>query len=198
MKPTDHLTPHAKLLALVRTMVSLTEADEAVLRSAFQPVTVPRHMYLVEPGYVARQLYFINEGYVRVFSLHDGVELTTHLNCPPGFITSFNSFMSQLPAPDYVECLTDTHLLAVNRSDLDRLYAQSQTLAEFGRLIFTQSVAYNEQRTHDMVALSAEQRYLKLMAQHPDIIQHVPLQYVASFIGIKPESLSRIRRQLIS
>ena len=190
--------PYGKLLELIRKLVALTDADCNLIESMFRPIELARRTRLVEPGQIASQLYFINRGYVRVFTLEDGYEVTNHLNCPPGFITSFSSFARQLPAPDYVECITDTDLLAISHPDLNQLYSQSPRLAEFGRLIFEQSVTYNEQRTKDLVSLTAEQRYLNLLQQHPDVVQNVPLQYIASFIGIKPESLSRIRRQIIS
>jgi CRP-like cAMP-binding protein len=187
-----------KLFALMRDAVLLTQADQELIASRFQPISFARHTRLVQPGGVARWLYFINAGYLRIFAYREGVEVTTHLNCPPGFITSFRSFNHQVPAADYLECITDVELLAISRQDLDYLYRQSAHLSAFGRLMLEQSVTYNETRSQDLVALSAGQRYQKLLRQHPDIIQHVPLQYIASFIGIKPESLSRIRRQIIS
>ncbi|GAB3642596.1 Crp/Fnr family transcriptional regulator [Spirosoma arcticum] len=190
---------HDKLLTLMRSLVTVTEADRVLLEAFFKPIAVVQHTRLVEPGQVARQLYFINQGYVRVFSTEDnGNEVTSHLNCQPGFITAFDSFIHQSPSTTCVECLTDCQLLAISRPNLDQLYLQSQHVAEFSRLIFEQSVSYNEQRAKDLVTLTAEQRYLKLLHHQPDIVQNVPLQYIASFIGIKPESLSRIRRQIIS
>lgn len=190
--------PHNKLLKLMESLVSVTESDRLLIESLFKPLSFSKHTEIAKQGQIARYLYFINAGYVRVFAVEEGVDVTTHLNCPPGFITSFNSFNRQTPAPNQVECVTDAELLAITRPDLDRLYAHSAPMAEFGRLIFELSIAYNEQRTKDLVSLTAGQRYLKLLHQHPDIVQNVPLQYIASFIGIKPESLSRIRRQIIS
>ena len=69
---------------------------------------------------------------------------------------------------------------------------------DYGMQVLQESVIYNEERSKDLATLSAEQRYLKLMKSYPNIIQNVPLQYIASFLGIKPESLSRIRRNLIN
>ncbi|WP_202806391.1 Crp/Fnr family transcriptional regulator [Fibrisoma limi] len=179
-------------------LVSLTESDKDLVRTSFKPISGEKQSRLVEVGQIPRCLYFINQGYVRVFALEDGEEMTSHLNCPPGFITAFSSFIRQVPSEDCVECLTHADLLAITRDSLHQLYALSPRLTEFGRIIFEQSVAYNEQRIKELKSLTAEQRYLKLLHEHPDIIQNVPLQYIASFIGIKPESLSRIRRQIIS
>lgn len=64
--------------------------------------------------------------------------------------------------------------------------------------MYEQAIAFNLQRTTDLLTLSAEKRYLKLLAEQPEVIQNVPIQYIASYIGIKPESLSRIRKKIIS
>jgi hypothetical protein len=88
--------------------------------------------------------------------------------------------------------------LRITKNNFDILCQKSQKWADFSRIIYEKSVIYNEQRTRDIINLSAEERYLNLLKYNPDIIQNVPLQYIASFIGIKPESLSRIRRKLIS
>jgi len=78
------------------------------------------------------------------------------------------------------------------------LLRNNQKWAEVGRMVNEQVIVYNEQRTKDMVSLTAEQRYLNIINLRPDLLQNVPLQYIASFIGIKPESLSRIRKKVIS
>jgi CRP-like cAMP-binding protein len=71
-------------------------------------------------------------------------------------------------------------------------------MKDFSISVFQQSIAYNENRSRELSALNAEERYLKLLKDYPEIIQHVPIQYIASFLGMKPESLSRIRRKIIN
>ena len=71
-------------------------------------------------------------------------------------------------------------------------------MKDFSISVFQQSITYNEKRSRELSVLNAEQRYLKLMNDYPEIIQNVPIQYIASFLGMKPESLSRIRRKIIN
>ena len=189
---------HNKLLELFADLVKTDRFDIDLTTKLFEPIATTKGQVLVEAGRTAKHLYFINSGFIRVYFLHDGTEVTNHINCPPGFITSLNSFITETKSHEFVECVTNCSLLRITKKDLDTLYQHSQKWAEIGRVIYEQSLAYNEQRTKDIITLSARQRYLKLISQHPDIIQNVPLQYIASFIGIKPESLSRIRKQIIS
>ena len=189
---------HNKLLELFADLVKIDRFDIDLATKLFEPIVTTKGQILVEENKIAKHLYFINSGFIRVYYLHDGAEVTNHINCPPGFITSLNSFITETKSHEFVECVTNCNLLSITKKDLDTLYQHSQRWAEVGRVIYEQALAYNEQRTKDIITLSADQRYLKLMSQHPDIIQNVPLQYIASFIGIKPESLSRIRKQIIS
>ncbi|MVT43371.1 cyclic nucleotide-binding domain-containing protein [Chitinophaga oryziterrae] len=176
----------------------MDQADEGFVTTLFRPLSCEKNTMLEKEGKVPEFLYFINSGFVRVFYWEDGKQITTHINCPPGFITSFNSFISAKPAPDNVECVTDCELLKITKEDLEWLYQRSTQWALFGKIIYEKSLAYNETRTKEMIGLSAEQRYLKLLENQPEIIRQVPLQYISSYLGIEPQSLSRIRKKISS
>lgn len=128
----------------------------------------------------------------------NGNEVTTHINCPPGFFTSYTHFISQTRSEDNVECITDCELLRITKENLDQLVSSSQSMKDFSISVFQKSIAYNENRSKELSVLNAEQRYLKLIDNYPEIIQNVPIQYIASFLGMKPESLSRIRKKIIN
>ena len=96
-----------------------------------------------------------------------------------------------------MECITDCELLRICKSDLDLLTQQSPIFKDFSILVFQQSLSYNETRSKELASLTAEQRYLKLVEEHPELLQNVPMQYIASFLGMNPKSLSRIRKQII-
>lgn len=126
-----------------------------------------------------------------------GEEVTTHINCPPGFITSYTHFVGQTRSTENVECITECELLRITKKDLDRLVGQSPAIKDYSIHVFQRSLAYNENRSRELASLSAESRYKKLLDDHPDILHNVPLQYIASFLGMNAKSLSRIRRNLI-
>jgi CRP-like cAMP-binding protein len=189
---------HEKLVKFIEGNVSIERFDIDLIKNHFEPITVNKNVLLEKENRIANYLYFINSGYIRVFHVADGVEITTHINCQFNFITSFNSFITATPAQDNVVSITQSELLRISKKNLDSLYQHSQKWTAFCKYVYEQSLSFNEGRMNDMLALSAEKRYLKLMAMQPELIQHVPLQYIASYLGIKPESLSRIRRQVIS
>lgn len=189
---------YTKLLELVAEIIAIDNSDVILVENFFEPVSCSKGEILENESKVARYLYFINSGFIRVFYNQNGNQITTHINCPSGFITSFNSFVTGTLAVDNIECITACEVLRITKKDFDVLCNKSQKWADFARIIYEKSLIYNEQRTNDIVALSAEQRYLKIVKDNPAMIQNVPLQYIASFIGIKPESLSRIRKQIIS
>jgi CRP-like cAMP-binding protein len=189
---------YTKLLELIAGIIAIDESDVILVESFFEPVSYSKGKILENENKVAQYLYFINLGFIRVFYNQNGDQITTHINCPSGFITSFNSFVTGTPAVDNIECVTACEVLRITKKNFDVLCHKSQKWADFARIIYEKSLVYNEQRTNEIIGLSAEQRYLKILKENPAMIQNVPLQYIASFIGIKPESLSRIRKQIIS
>ena len=189
---------HEKLIRFVEGNVPLDEFDIGLIENYFEPVKVDKNELLEKENSIARHLYFINSGYIRIFHTENGVDITTHINSQLNFITSFNSFITATPSQDNVESITPCSLLKISKKNLDALYQHSQKWTKFCKNIYEQSLTFNEQRMKDILTLSAEKRYLKLISTQPEIIRDVPLQYIASYIGIKPESLSRIRRQVIS
>ncbi len=136
---------------------------------------------------------------MRLFHYDDnGDEVTLHINCPHGFFTSFSNFSDQTKSEDNIECITDCELLRINKPNFDALMQQSLTWKNYSVFVLGTSMTYNENRAKDLATLTAEQRYLKLMESYPEIIRNVPLQYIASFLGMKAESLSRIRRKIVT
>lgn len=190
---------HEQLIKDISINHKMEKQDIEVCKKLFHPVLMPKNRILEEAEKVPQHLYYIVSGFMRLFYYNDaGDEVTTHINCPHGFFTSFSEFSKQIKASANVETITECQLLRITRQDYDSLMNESSFWKDYGMHVLQESVTYNEERSKDLATLTAEQRYLKLMSSHPSIIQNVPLQYIASFLGIKPESLSRIRRNLIN
>lgn len=188
--------PYQPFLRLQNQFLTLTSTDEQLIKQLFEPYQCPKATPLVESGKVASYMYFINTGFIRGYHYEDGNEITNHLGGPNSFITAYLSFSTKNPSDEVFETLTPSQLLRITKDNLDQLYRQSHNMALFGLFMADQYLVFNNQRSRDLITLSAEQRYLKLMQQTPTLLQHVPLQYIASYIGVKPESLSRIRRKM--
>lgn len=189
---------HNQLLSLISRNFSLAENDKVLCEKYFDPILIPKNRIIEPEGKVPNYLYFVVSGFMRLFHYNElGDEVTTHINCPPGFITSYTNFINQKTSTENVECITACELLRITKADLDLLTQQSATFRDFSIWVFQQSLTYNENRSKDLASLTAEQRYNKLVDRNPEILHNVPLQYIASFLGMNAKSLSRIRKYLI-
>jgi len=190
---------HEHLINLILKKIKLTGRDTELCKQYFEAVLFPKNRIMEEEGKIPRYLYFVVSGFMRLFHYNEqGDEITTHINCPPGFITSYSNFVNQEKSAENLECITECELLRITKKDLDLLTQESTALKDFSISVFQQSIVYNENRSKEFATLTAEQRYKKLIENFPSIIHNVPVQYIASFLGMKPESLSRIRRQMIN
>jgi CRP/FNR family transcriptional regulator, anaerobic regulatory protein len=193
------MQPHADLLAQITRHTPLSAADIDLCTRHFHPLDGPKGTVLERQEVVPTHLYFVGSGVARLYYTDaDGNEVSTHLSEPGGFIASFLSFIHATPARENVACVSDCQLLRIARTDLQALIAASEPFKQFSLVIFEQAMAASTQRANDLATLSAEQRYKKLLAERPLLLQQVPVQVIASYLGIQPESLSRIRRQLLS
>jgi len=189
---------HRQLLQLISQKVTLTDSEKTLCEKFFEPVLYPKNRVIEEENKIPKYLYFVVSGFVRLFHYNDkGDQVTTHINCPPGFITSYFNFVHQTRSGENLECITECELLRITKSDLDLLTQKSPALKDFNILVFQQSLAYNETRSKELATLTAEQRYQNLIKNYPEILHNVPLQYIASFLGMNAKSLSRIRKEII-
>lgn len=188
---------HNQLIRLISDTTELSDLDKELCIQYFEPVLYPKNRVIEEEGKVPQYLYFVVSGFVRLFHYNDkGDEVTTHINCPPGFITSYSNFTNQTRSDENLECITECELLRITKTDLDLLTQKSPAFKDFSFFVFQKSLSYNEKRAKELATLTAEKRYLKLMAEHPELLHNVPMQYIASFLGMNPKSLSRIRKQI--
>tara|TARA_R110000868_G_scaffold409532_1_gene695229 strand:- start:70 stop:645 length:576 start_codon:yes stop_codon:yes gene_type:complete len=189
---------HEQLINLISQSVTIADKDKVLCKQFFEPVLFPKNRIVEEEGSIPKHLYFVVSGFVRLFHYNDkGDEVTTHINCPPGFITSYFNFINKTKSNENLECITECELLKITKENLDILIQQSTAFKDFSILVFQESLAYNENRSKELATLTAEQRYQKLLDNYPAILHNVPLQYIASFLGMNPKSLSRIRKEII-
>jgi len=156
-----------------------------------------RRSYLLETRQTAHYMYFIVSGLARFFFLNQqGQEVTSDFYFAPGFITSFSSFVNQTPSQFTIQALMPVEALAISRRNLLNLYERHPRLERVGRILTEQ--AYSEAEKHLLSLLNdaPKDRYLWLLEEYPQYVQHIPLQYLASYLGITPESLSRIRKRI--
>lgn len=188
----------SKFLNLFQSYVQLSESDMEFCESYFDHHSANKNSIVEEENCVPRNLYFITKGFMRLFYYDtNGDEITTLIVSPNQFVTSFSNFIHELKSNENLECITSCEFYKIERRKLVELIDKNENFKKLSLVIFEQSVVTTQIRANDFATLTAELRYKKLIEQQPEIIQNVPIQYIASYLGIKPQSLSRIRKQII-
>jgi CRP/FNR family transcriptional regulator, anaerobic regulatory protein len=191
-------TSYSTIIEEISKIQNPTSEDIASIQTFFIPISAARNVVIAEQDKIPQFLYFINSGFMRLFYYDDnGEEQTTFLCAPTQFIASFSALINQTKAAENVACITDCTLLKISFAHAKQLVEKSEVFKNFFLFVFEKSMSLATTRANDLALLTAEQRYQKMMLQQPYLIQNIPLQYLASYLGIKPQSLSRIRKQII-
>ena len=181
----------------INQFIDTSDKEKALLERAFTYKKVPKKFRLVDYGQVSKELYFINKGIIRLFYPKEGEEITGFLFKENLFSSSYDSFLTQMPSLQILETLEDCELLIITKESLNQLYEQMPAMHIFTRKVAEQRFI-NAQRILSSFSLdSPEERYLKFEVANKDLLQRVPQHYIASFLGITPVSLSRIRKRLM-
>lgn len=153
---------------------------------------------LLKEGQISTEAYFVLEGCVRQYYLVDGDEKTSNFFTEEQWVLSMTSFSQQIPSNHYLECCMDSSLVVGNREKEETLYKLFPKLETVSRKVMEKVFAEQQEIVASYATDTPEQRYLKLLKTRPDLFQKIPQYQIASYIGIKPESLSRMRKRLFS
>jgi CRP-like cAMP-binding protein len=181
------------LLKHIANLYQLPEESLDALAAHCKKLELPKGDYLVNEGSVCRNLYFIERGSVRGYYLVEEKELTYWFAFENDFFTSFHSFITQTPSVEKLQTLEDSILWSISRDALYRLYDKFPPIERLGRIVCENYYIRLDERLVKSQFKTAPELYQDLITNHPHILQRVPLGYIASFLGISQETLSRIR-----
>ena len=149
---------------------------------------------ILEAGKICRKLYFLEEGFLRFFIYNEGNENTKYFTVPPYCFTSQRSFTTNVPTEDTIEVLQDSIIWEMNKTDAFDLL-QLFNWNEFVRKLVQEVQYLTEQILTESQNKTAEERYIRMLENNDPVLQNALLKDVASFLGIAPQSLSRIRKK---
>ncbi|MBD1210755.1 MAG: Crp/Fnr family transcriptional regulator [Ignavibacteria bacterium] len=152
--------------------------------------------YFVRQGETCRHITFIHKGLMRLFYDVEGEEHVRQFHFENSFCSEYQSFLTQKPAQMSLQALEDTTLLIMSHRDMHDLFAQSKEIEQLGRILAEQAFIFVSQRFASMLLESPETRYQRLVQERPKVMQRVPQYMIASYLGITPQALSRIRKRL--
>lgn len=145
---------------------------------------------------IENYLNFITKGSVGNFILSKGNETCISLSVADNFSSDYYSFLTQKTSVIQTRALESTEILSISHKDLSNLYLKSSKGVWIGKAIAEQLFIQRQQVQIDLLTLTAEERYLKLLTEKPEVIQKISLKHIASYIGVTPESLSRLRKKI--
>ena len=180
----------------ISRFIRLDAEEISAITSLVQTKRYGKGDVLLREGMVAHTSYFNLKGCVRQYYLIDGEEKTTFFYTENQFITSMRSFTTRKPSSHYLACLEDCVLVLIPYKVETELLGRYPKLEVFTRTVLEQEIANYEEMLSSYIISNPEQRYLNLLKTNPDLLQRVPLHQLASYIGVKPESLSRIRNRI--
>lgn len=149
-----------------------------------------------QPDSTEKYLNFVQKGCAGVFLNAAQEELCLNVVFENNFFADYLSFLTQKSSPVFTRALEAVEVRAIAVDKLNMLYDRSAEGLRFGKMIAERLYMHKQQMQIDLLTLSAEERYLKLLSQNPQVLQRVPLKYIASLLGITPESLSRLRKKI--
>lgn len=179
------------------TLGQVSENSWDAFKEILQLKTFDKNEHLVRCGNVEHKIHFIASGVVKVFVPHKDREMCTNFRFENQFASSFTSFIQQSPSAYSIRALVETQTLQINHDNLYRLYKEHSDTNLLGRVMMESLLIEKRQRELDLLLLSAEERYHKLVNEYPQYIQQIPLKNLASYLGIAQASLSRIRAKSI-
>lgn len=184
------------LVQFLSQMTALTDEEISDIRSSFPIKTFEKNHLLLKEGTIANNAYYVISGCIREYKLFDGQEKTTAFYTEDQSAINFNSQVNQVPSTKYFECTESTTVAILNGTKEKELYEKHPRFEKFCREGMEQMMGAHQETLSEFITSSPTERYLQLQNERPELINRVPQYQIASFLGIKPETLSRIRNKL--
>lgn len=183
----------------IQKIINLTDEDWSLFEKTLTVKHVKAKTQIIKNGNIARDFFYIQKGLLRIYHLKEGKEINTYFACDNQFVSTYLSIITQKPSFEILETLEDSIVYAINYSKLGQLYNQSSKFERLGRILAEKNYLCIVDRTIMMQTQIAKEKYLNFIDSYdPRIIQQVPQRHIASFLGVTPESLSRVRKDLAS
>jgi CRP-like cAMP-binding protein len=187
-----------EFFAKVRELVDVSEEEEEFFRNSLTIKKIRAGEFLLRQGEVAKELFFIEKGLIRAFHVEKDKEINTYLGADGCYYTSLESFLNQKPSEEYIQTLEDSMVTSLRFTKMKEL---KETFPGFNKILnafLEQGYLCVSNRLKTFQMRSAREKYESFLNYaEPKVIQRTPLLHIASYLGIAPESLSRVRRELV-
>lgn len=187
------------LAEVLKNFAALTDNDIAVGLPLWRTKKIAKGDFFNMQSFVCTDLALITKGIFRIYYVppKTSEEKNVYFFSEKQFLVSFRSFINQYPCYYFIQALEDAEIISINYKDLQYLYTTPTGWEKFGRLIAELFFNYSQSRAEEFLFNTAEERYIKMIGEHPNIINRVPAYHISSYLGIKNPSLTRIKKRLL-
>ncbi|WP_340075663.1 Crp/Fnr family transcriptional regulator [Leptobacterium sp. I13] len=175
---------------------SMTKKEEDFLVERAVPMKFKKKETIVREGQICDHVYFINRGIMRSYYLIEGKEQVRRFYFENDYSYSFESFIQQVPSKLIIDALTDCEVFAISHKSIQEFYNFSSVFIDFARKLSQNFYMFSSEKIESFLLQDAKSRYLDLLENSPKIIRSIPNYMIASYLGITPESLSRIKKEI--
>jgi CRP-like cAMP-binding protein len=184
------------ILQNVSKHVTLSEEEIKIFASLLLVKKLRKRQYLLQAGDICRYESFVTKGLLKAYTVDDqGDEHILMFGLEDWWISDLYSFLSESPSTMNIEALEDCELICIEKPALESLYQQIPKFERLMRILFQNAFVAQQQRILAAISQSAEERYASFIKKYPTLEQRIPQTLIASYLGMKPETLSRIRKQ---
>ena len=184
------------LLEKFHQIINLSQQEEQLLLSLFTRIDLGKYNHFLTAHQTSRHVGLVEQGLLRYYMVEDGEEITYSFAKEGDFVSNYESFLSEQLSDKYIQALEDCVIWTIKKEALEQLYTGIREGERFGRLAIESVFVQILMQFSSLYRDDPETRYLKFTERHQDIQQRVPQYIVASYVGVKPPSLSRIRKRI--
>lgn len=188
---------YGNLLHLINQISKLEDSEIELVKESFNPLRLNKGEFFLESGKINRQVAYLNKGLVRYFVYKDGEESTFEFTKEGDFIADYQSFNNKTISVQNIQAIEECELLTINHDNLQNIFKTVKNGNLIGRLVIEHRFGIMVNQLLAIYMQSHEERYHGFVKNYSDLNQRIPQYLVASYVGVKPESLSRIRKRLM-
>ena len=185
-----------EILNSIKKITDLSNAEIGLILNKFETKIIKKKTILLAADEIAKEIYFVVRGCLRLYYVKDGVDISAYFFTEGMFAGAYDSFISKQPSRHYIETLENSELLSINFMNFSKLFDEFPKMNEFVRKILEDRFISLHKLFTSQILDSPEERYLNLLKDNPDLVNRVPQHHIATFLGITPVSLSRIRSRI--
>lgn len=180
----------------IKACFGVVETDDLhKITSLFKPGKLKKGDFLLKKDRICHKLSFVQSGLLRIFTIKEDKEITQWISKKGYFVADLTSFINNSVSRWTIQALTDTEIFSISKDDYNKLGQIVPKWTAFENWFIVNCFTTLEDRMFRHLSMSAEERYDAYFAENPELFNQVPLQYIASMLGMTPETLSRIRRK---